>query len=71
MAGNSEEPNRFLGVPQRPEYLSQGNEEQHFLGVPVSSLGAPNPHWLDYLKHPVARFKRWLRRRKLGPYAPD
>ena len=70
MAPDENEPNRVLGVPRRSEYLKQGNEEQHFLGIPVSSLGPRNPLWLDYLKHPIARFKRWLARRKLGPYAP-
>jgi hypothetical protein len=44
------------------------------MGFPVDSIG-PRPEDLERLRaslaHPVRSYQRWLRRRRLGPYATD
>jgi hypothetical protein len=44
------------------------------MGEPVDSLGpsaADREFLLSLAHHPVRTFKRWVRRRRLGPYAAD
>ena len=65
------EPQRVLGQPiwdlgpgSRPD------EPQRVMGYPVDSVG-PSPADLERLlslMHPIRTYKRWRRRRRLGPY---
>ena len=74
-ARQNEEPQRVMGIPVR-DLGSRGRrdrEPQRFLGFPVDSLG-PGPdgrELLGALAHPIRAYKRWARRRRLGPYATD
>ena len=68
------EPNRFLGFPVgTPPHARHGEEPQRMMGIPVAWLG-PGPdgrEWSASMAHPVRAYRRWLRRRRLGPYATD
>jgi hypothetical protein len=81
MADDHYEPNRFLGFPVRTgPHAKRGEESQRVMGFPVDWVnwfgasdggsdrdrGQAGP-----LAHPVRGYKRWLRRRRLGPYAVD
>jgi hypothetical protein len=75
MAGDQYEPNRFLGLPQ-PKNPKTGRkaEPQRVMGFPVDLYGLLDNIDLDFtwaLMHPVRGYRRWLRRRRLGPYATD
>jgi hypothetical protein len=74
MARDQYEPNRFLGMPVgSPTNARHGEEPQRMMGIPVDWLG-PGPadrEWLASMAHPVRTYRRWLRRRLLGPYATD
>jgi hypothetical protein len=72
VASDREEPNRVFGMPrQAGPHARQGEEQQRVLGAPVDWFGPVDGDWLRSLAHPVRSYKRWLRRRRLGPYAPD
>ena len=72
MASDREEPNRVFGMPrQASPHARQGEEEQSVLGVPAGWIGPVDRDWFRSLAHPARSYKRWLRRRRLGPYAPD
>jgi hypothetical protein len=69
------EPQRVLGEPvwDVGPRARQGEEPQRVMGYPIDSLG-PSPadrEWLLSLAHPIRKYRRWVRRRRLGPYAPD
>jgi hypothetical protein len=71
----NEEPQRVLGIPIRDVgHRARGGEErQRVLGFPVDSFG-PGPAQREQLRalaHPIRTYKRWLRHRRLGPYATD
>jgi hypothetical protein len=72
MPGDRYEPNRFLGIPQRRDrHARQGQEPQRVMGIPLdwfSDIGPENP---GALVHPIREYRRWRRRRRLGPYAID
>jgi hypothetical protein len=74
MARDRYEPNRFLGLPVgSPTRARHGEEPQRLMGIPVDWLG-PGPddrEWLAPMAHPVRTYRRWLRRRRLGPYVAD
>jgi hypothetical protein len=65
-----EEPQRAMGQIWD---LRQGEEPQRAMGQPIDSVGpsAADREWLFSLLHPVRTYKRWVRRRRMGPYAPD
>jgi hypothetical protein len=72
VASDREEPNRVLGMPlQTGPHARQGEEQQRVPGVPAGWFGPVDRDWLRSLAHPVRGYKRWLRRRRLGPYAVD
>lgn len=72
MAGDQYEPNRVLGIPVgAPSHARQGEEPQRVMGIPVSSIGSADLGWLRAVAHPARAYRRWLRRRRLGPYAAD
>ena len=72
MAGDQYEPNRVLGIPWRPDPRArQGEEPQRVMGFPVDWFGSIDRDWVRSLAHPIRRYRRWLRRRRLGPYAID
>ncbi len=85
MADDRYEPNRVLGFPiragrpgpQRPEGKGQQRadgpreEPQRVMGFPVDSFGPVDLDWLAPLAHPIREYRRWVRRRRLGPYATD
>ena len=41
------------------------------MGFPVGSFGPVDTDWLQPLAHPIRGYRRWLRHRRLGPYATD
>ena len=80
MADDRYEPNRFLGFPVRTgPQVKRDEESQRVMGLPVdlfSGSGSGSDHHRDRdqvwpLQHPIRAYKRWLRRRRLGPYAVD
>lgn len=72
MAGDEYEPNRVLGIPIRTDpHARQGEEPQRVMGFPVGSFGPVDRDWLGSLAHPIRAYRRWVQRRRLGPYAAD
>jgi hypothetical protein len=78
MADDGYEPNRFLGFPVRTgPQVKRDEESQRVMGFPVdwiSGIGSGSDHHRDQVRpllHPIRGYKRWLRRRRLGPYAVD
>jgi hypothetical protein len=74
-ASQNEEPQRVMGIPVRDlgPHARRGEEPQRVMGFPVDSLG-PGPaerERLRSLAHPIRAYKRWVRRRRLGPFATD
>ncbi len=41
------------------------------MGFPVDVFDSVNLDGLRSLAHPIRGYKRWARRRRLGPYATD
>lgn len=68
VSNRPEEPNRPLGTswgrrdPDAPE-------PQHILGFPADMFGQVDREFFRSFAHPAKAYKRWARRRKLGPYA--
>ena len=72
MTSGREERNRVFGMPTgRSPRGRQGEEPQHVMGFPADSLDGLDLHRLLPLLHPIQGYKRWARRRRLGPYATD
>ena len=72
MADDQYEPNRVLGFPWRPDRQGgQAKESQRVMGFPVDWFGTTDRDGLLPLTHPIRGYKRWMRRRRLGPYAVD
>lgn len=72
MADDRHEPNRLLGFPVRTGQPAKRDEEsQRVLGFPVDRFGGGDRVQVGPLAHPIRAYKRWLRRRRLGPYAVD
>ena len=72
-ASQNEEPQRVMGIPVRDlgPHARRSEEPQRVMGFPVDSLGPAEREWLRSLAHPIRTYKRWVRRRRLGPYATD
>ena len=75
MADDGYEPKRVLGFPVRTDPQARQDEEsQRVMGLPVDWFGSGGSVDHDQvwpLAHPIRGYKRWLRRRRLGPYAVD
>jgi hypothetical protein len=84
MADDRYEPNRFLGFPVRTgPRVKRDEESQRVMGFPTdwfgsggggSSSSSDNHRDRDQVRplpQPIRGYKRWLRRRRLGPYAVD
>ena len=72
MSNDREERNRVLGVPIGTDpHGRQGEEQQRVMGFPVDTFEGVNLDGLRSLAHPIQGYKRWARRRRLGPYATD
>ncbi len=72
MSNDREERNRFLGIPiGTGPYDRQDEEKQRVMGFPADALDGLNLDGLRSLAHPIRGYKRWARRRRLGPYATD
>ena len=72
MTSGQEEPNRVFGVPiGRSPRGRQGEEQQHVMGLPAGWFADANLDGLTPLVHPIRAYKRWARRRRLGPYATE
>lgn len=72
MSGNQEERNRFLGFPvSRDPHRQHGGEQQRVMGFPANWPDHASLDGLRFLVHPVREYKRWVRRRRLGPYAAE
>jgi hypothetical protein len=41
------------------------------MGFPVDTFSGIDLEWLRPLAHRIREYRRWLRRRRLGPYAID
>jgi hypothetical protein len=66
------ETNRVLGMPWPPGTRArQGQEPQRVMGFPVDWFGRADVEWFRSIVHPVRTYRRWVRRRRLGPYAVD
>ena len=72
-ARQNEEPQRVMGIPVRDlgPHARRSEEPQRVMGFPVDSLGPAERELLRSLAHPIRTYKRWVRRRRLGPYATD
>ena len=72
MADDRHEPNRLLGFPVRTgQRVKRDEESQRVMGFPVDGFGGGDRVQVGPLAHPIRGYKRWLRRRRLGPYAVD
>ena|SRR5712691_1802655 len=72
MSSGQEERNRVLGVPiGTGPHGRQGKEQQHVMGLPADLFENVNLDGLRSLAHPIRAYKRWARRRRLGPYVTD
>lgn len=72
MSSGQEERNRVLGLPIGPSPRGrQGEEQQHVMGFPADVFDGVNLDGLSFLAHPIREYKRWARRRRLGPYVTD
>ena len=72
MNSDREEPNRVLGLPRRTgPQARQGEEQQHVMGFSADWFGSVDLDWIGSLVHPIRAYKRWTRRRRLGPYLTD
>jgi hypothetical protein len=72
MADDGFEPNRILGFPVRTGQRAKRDEEsRRVMGFPVDGFGGIERVQDAPLAHPIRGYKRWLRRRRLGPYAVD
>ena len=72
MTGDEYEPNRVLGFPlARDPHARQDIESQRVMGFTVDGSGGIDTDWIRSLAHPIRGYRRWLRRRRFGPYAID
>ena len=72
MASDREERNRVLGIPIGKNPLGRpGEEQQRVMGFPADWVKDANLDGLTFLVHPIRAYKRWARRRRLGPYDTD
>ena len=72
MSSDREERNRVLGIPiGAGPHNRQGVEQQRVMGFPADTFEGVNLDGLRSLAHPIRGYKRWARRRRLGPYATD
>src|SRR5712664_3530004 len=72
MSNDREERNRVLGLPMGTGPRGrQGEEQQHVMGLPADLFKGANLDGLSFLAHPIRAYKRWTRRRRLGPYATE
>jgi hypothetical protein len=72
MADDRYEPNRILGFPVRTGQRAKRDEEsQRVMGFPVDWFGGVERVQDAPLARPIRGYKRWLRRRRGGPYAVD
>ena len=72
MSSDREERNRVLGIPiGAGPHNRQGEEQQRVMGFPADTFEGVNLDGLRSLAHPIRGYKRWARRRRLGPYATD
>jgi len=72
MASDREERNRVLGIPIGKNPLGRpGEEQQRVMGFPADWVQDVNLDGLTFLVHPIRAYKRWARRRRLGPYDTD
>jgi hypothetical protein len=66
---------RQAGQAGQAGQARQNREPQRVMGLPVDSFadwfGSVDGEWVQSLAHPVRTYRRWLRRRRLGPYATD
>ena len=72
MTDDEYEPNRVLGFPlTRHPHARQDMESQRVLGFSPDWSGRIDIDWIRSLAHPIRGYRRWLRRRRFGPYAID
>jgi hypothetical protein len=72
MADGQEERNRVFGMPIGTGPGGRQEEEpRHVMGLPADWFESADLSPLRSLAHPIRGYKRWVRRRRLGPYADE
>jgi hypothetical protein len=72
MTGDRYEPKRVLGFPvTRDPHAPQDREPQRAMGFSADSFDGVDMDWIRSLAHPIRSYRRWLRRRRFGPYTID
>jgi hypothetical protein len=71
VSNRPEEPDRARTGPPWARRDRYAPEPQHILGFPADMFGGVDREFFRSFVHPVKAYKRWARRRRLGPYAVD
>jgi hypothetical protein len=72
MPGDEYEPKRVLGFPvTRDPHARQDTAPRRVMGFSSDQSDGIDMDWIRSLAHPIRGYRRWLRRRRFGPYAID
>jgi hypothetical protein len=72
MTDDKYEPKRVLGFPvTRDPNARHDTEPQRVMGFSSDQFDGIDMDWIRSLAHPIRGYRRWLRRRRFGPYAID
>jgi hypothetical protein len=72
MTDDKYEPKRVLGFPvTRDPHARHDTEPQRVMGFSADQFDDIDMDWIRSLAHPIRGYRRWLRRRRFGPYAID
>lgn len=72
MTDDKYEPKRVLGFPvTRDPHARQDTEPLRVMGFSGDRFDGIDMDWIRSLAHPIRGYRRWLRRRRFGPYVID
>jgi hypothetical protein len=72
MTDDKYEPKRVLGFPvTRDPHARQATEPLRVMGFSGDQFDGVDMDWIRSLVHPIRGYRRWLRRRRFGPYVID
>jgi hypothetical protein len=72
MTGDEYEPKRVLGFPvTKDPHARQDRKPQRVMGFSGDQSDGIDMDWIRSLAHPIRGYRRWLQRRRFGPYAID